>query len=288
MPDERGWTEPNPGTLVGRMRQIAYDLLQEHARDGMLPTSIRFLFYELVQRGLIAKHSPPGDKRSPAHLLTAALIQLRKSGVIPWDFIVDETRALHNYSGYVSIAEGVATQLEYIRLDPWEGAPPLVLTESRSLAGVLRGTCSEYCVSVAATNGQVGGFLRTDVAPVLQPADRVLYFGDWDLAGGDIEAHTRRVLEPTVGGLLRWERLALTREQVERYDLPTIVKDDKRFKDGRGRHEAVETEALSQSTIIDILRDRLDRLLPEPLPRVLERERLQRRAIARKLELRGD
>jgi hypothetical protein len=79
-------------------------------------------------------------------------------------------------------------------------------------------------------------------------------------------------------GELRWERLALTREQVEQYDLPVIVKHDRRFADG-GAHEAVETEALSQRIIVEIVRNRLEELLPEPLEHVQEREAAQRRAI---------
>ena len=30
-------------------------LLHEHQRDGALPTNARFLYYELVQRGLLSK-----------------------------------------------------------------------------------------------------------------------------------------------------------------------------------------------------------------------------------------
>jgi hypothetical protein len=62
-------------------------------------------------------------------------------------------------------------------------------------------------------------------------------------------------------------RLALTEEQVRQYNLPTIITRDRRYKDGRP-HEAVETEALRQTVLIDILRARLDALLPEPLARV--------------------
>jgi hypothetical protein len=43
--------------------------------------------------------------------------------------------------------------------------------------------------------------------------------------------------------------------------VPVIVKHDHRYKDGRP-HEAVETEALRQTVLIEILRDRLDELLP--------------------------
>jgi hypothetical protein len=109
----------------------------------------------------------------------------------------------------------------------------------------------------------------------------VLYLGDLDLSGGQIEANTRRVLEREVG-TLRWERLALTQQQVERYALPTIEKSDRRYSDGRP-HEAVETEALSQTIIVDIVRSRLQELLPEPLARVQERAEHQRAKIERAL-----
>jgi hypothetical protein len=46
--------------------------------------------------------------------------------------------------------------------------------------------------------------------------------------------------------------------------LTPIVKHDKRFKDA-GAHDAVETEALSQSVIVEIVRNRLNELLPQPL-----------------------
>ena len=61
-----------------------------------------------------------------------------------------------------------------------------------------------------------------------------------------------------------------------------IVKHDHRYKDGRP-HEAVETEAISQRVLIEILRARLNELLPEPLDRVQEREARQRRGIERLL-----
>jgi hypothetical protein len=70
-----------------------------------------------------------------------------------------------------------------------------------------------------------------------------------------------------------------TERQVQQYRLPTIIKRDRRYTDGRP-HEAVETEALKQTTLVGILRRCLDAMLPEALDRVLERERRQRRRIA--------
>jgi hypothetical protein len=96
----------------------------------------------------------------------------------------------------------------------------MVLTDSRSLAGVLRTVAERYVVPIAATNGHVGGFLHTGVGPRLVPGQRVLYLGDLDLSGDQIEANTRRVLEEITGDGLRWVRIALTAAQAERYQLP--------------------------------------------------------------------
>jgi hypothetical protein len=219
-----------------------------------------------------------------------ALTDLRESAQIPWDWIVDETRSLADYSGYSTIVEGALAKLPYIKLDPWDEEVPLILCESRSLAGCLRSVAIEYGVRIASTIGQCGGFLHTDIVPILQPGQRVLYLGDFDLSGNLIEANTRRVLEQEVGevqlggfGELDWERLALTEEQVEQYSLPRITKTDRRFKNGGGVHEAVETEALSQRLILDIVRERLDELLPEPLEDVQEHAERQRAVIQRAL-----
>ena len=243
----------------------------------MLPTSGRFIFDELVQRGIIPKHADgvlrPGAKgqRRPDQNMIDCLTWLREHGEIPWGSIVDETRNLDDFTGFDSIADGVDAYLNAIRLDPWEGQPPLILTESRSLAGVLRALLREYAARIAPTNGQTAGFLHNDVVPRLTDATPVGYLGDFDLAGGDIEANTKRVLERYAH--LEWERLALTAEQVSNsdYKLTPIVKHDNRFKDG-GEHLAVETEALSQRVIVKIVRDWLDALLPRPLEETLARE----------------
>jgi hypothetical protein len=181
-------------------------------------------------------------------------------------------------AGYPTVIDGVLAFLPSIAIDPSRDGAPMSLTESRSLLGVLRPIVQDYRARIASTNGQCGGFLRTDIAPMLRSNDRVLYFGDLDLSGGQIENNTRRVLEQEVGGRLRWERVALTQEQVDAHELPVIIKRDRRYKDGRP-HQAVETEALRQTVLMRILRARLDELIPEPLARVHEREGRQQRRI---------
>jgi hypothetical protein len=271
-------------SAIGSVRIALIALLEEHRRNGALPTSARFLYYELVARELLSKVRQ--GARRPDQILHEALTDIRENGRIPWEWIVDETRSVEDYTGYASVLEGMLAQLPHIRLDPWNERPPFILTESRSLAGVLRGIVSEFRSRIASSNGQVGGFLHTNIAPLLRPGDKVGYLGDFDLSGGQIEDNTRRVLERIIGGELDWTRIALTAEQVEQYELPRIVKHDRRYRDG-GAHEAVETEALSQTVLTEMLRAWLVALLPEPLERVQEREARQRRRIERLLRQGG-
>jgi hypothetical protein len=129
-----------------------------------------------------------------------------------------------------------------------------------------RGVAQQYLCAVAATNGQVGGFLHTNLLPLLDGGDRaVLYVGDLDHQGAQIERNTRRVLESEVGHL-GWTRVALLPEHAA--GLPTRTKVDRRHKPSRF-HDAVEVEALGQSTVVGLVRAALDALLPEPLDRVL-------------------
>jgi hypothetical protein len=274
-------------TKAGRLRRAVFLRLQDHAERNALPTSVRFLFYELEQLGEIPKayREADGSKRArqPAQDVSDALTDLREAGLVPWSWIVDEGRTLEKWRYASSVAKYLLDVCGHARIDAWDGLPPpLVVTESRSLAGVLRATVAEYLCPIVATAGQSSGsLLAVEVAPLLRedPSREVVYLGDFDFQGDDIENATRRRLEGHVSEDLEWERLALTAEQVKKYELPVIEKTDHRFRPPR-RYEAVETEALRQEIIVGLVQERLDSLLPQPLENVRVREANERREVA--------
>jgi hypothetical protein len=61
-----------------------------------------------------------------------------------------------------------------------------------------------------------------------------------------------------------------------------IPKPDRRYKPAR-THEAWETEALRQGTVMALVRDALDTLLPEPLAHVRVREDVERQDVLERL-----
>ena len=279
-----------PGTCTGRLQRAALQLLLDHEDAGEIPTNGRFIFYELEGRGVVFKQDPDGPRRGTADRpgpmeLGEALTALRKLGLIPWDWIVDETRTLQEWRSASSVAEYLHESLRLARINPWtNGAAPLLIIESRSTAGVLRNQVSRYVVPIAATNGQVGGFLHTDVIPHLVGHDRdVIYLGDLDLQGAQIEKNTRDVIEAGIGRPISWQRIAITPEQVAEHDIPPMFKRDHRYRPPKP-YEAWECESLGQRRIIDLVTTALDDLLPEPLSTVLEREADQRAELEEFLE----
>ena len=144
-----------------------------------------------------------------------------------------------------------------------------------------------YACPIAATNGHSRGFLITKVAPRLQPGQRVLYLGDWDHCGHQIETTTRATLveHSDWDDDELWERVALTTEQVDAFGLRSkvISKPDRRYRPVR-HFDAVETEAFGQRNIVAALRDRLDELMPEPLDDVLECQRIERADLIARLD----
>ena len=77
-----------------------------------------------------------------------------------------------------------------------------------------------------------------------------------------------------------WERIALTQEQVDanpRLSGLVITKKDNRYKPHR-EYQAVECEAVGQVVLMQMVRERLDALLPEPIADVLVREQTERDA----------
>lgn len=137
--------------------------------------------------------------------------------------------------------------------------------ESRSLGGVLRAMTGEYLCSIAATNGQVGGFLHTEVSCTSETSTSK---GTRSRRTRVVFWNTRRVGGSTGTGLRSPKSRLLN-------VATSILKKDHRFTTepgGAREFEAWECEALGQGTIQRPVRAALDGLVPEPLSDVLERE----------------
>jgi hypothetical protein len=213
-------------------------------------------------------------------------MRLRELGLVPWWWLVDETREVTWWRYAPTVYEYVLDTVPRARIDCWNGEPPpLVICEARGTKGVLEHIVQEYLAPITATGGQSGGHIVNEIVPLLAGNDRkVLYTGDCEVGGpGDqIEANTRSYIENHAGRRFTaetWIKVALTPEQVARSPRLrrlAIDKLDCRYKPPR-HYRAIECEAVGQAALQRMLRKALNALLPEPLADLQVREERQRR-----------
>jgi hypothetical protein len=259
---------------AARIRRLVHGLLLAKDAAGEIPTNGRFIFYELIQRGDAVKPTRPGHRREkgwpPGEVdIAGGTKWLRDEKHVPWWWIADESRHLTTWAYADSVADFLRDRLAAATINPWgDEAPPLIICEAMATAGVLASAVSRYCCPITGTKGFCNAHLRNDLAPLFENEDRqVLYLGDLDRSGADVEGNAQRLL----GVDIPWRRLAITEKQAAKIE-PTW-KVDKRDKKGR---EAWEVESLGQRQLVKIVTAALDKMLPEPLERVLEREDEQR------------
>src|SRR5215204_5725890 len=137
------YPRPRKPRMPGRMQEIESAILAELARlDGRI-TTVRFLFYRLVAQAVIPKSLP--GKRQPSQYVSDVARDLRESGVVPLDAIVDDGRGIDWNVAFASVKAGLTAQIDAIRLDPWtneHACVPFLVVESRSLARVLDAAAS--------------------------------------------------------------------------------------------------------------------------------------------------
>jgi hypothetical protein len=264
----------DPDEKAYQGRKLLHDFLLVKKANDEIPTNNRFVDYEWKQKGWVID-TPTGrtDGFPPFGTtdLNDYLTWLREQDIVPWSWIEDESRSIACWDYSDSVIEGLREDVEYQRLNPWgnDKLPPLVACESAATAGVLKKAVQPYRCPIMGTSGQTAGFLHTQVVPLMTPWRDVIYVGDLNRVGLDIEANTRRI----IGG--DWHRLGITEEQAEEAEIEGVWKIDGRDKVGGWSWEA---ESLGQSRLTKILTDKLDSMLPEPLKAVQAREKEQQEA----------
>jgi hypothetical protein len=253
------------GTAAARLREWCHSALLAHEREGTIPTTCRFIFYEAVMAGVVPKHRDHG-RRADQDVIEA-IAWLREKGLVPWGQIVDRTRRVTNLTGWPTVLEAVTDYTARVRLDPWDGEAPLLIVESESLAGLFETIAAELRVVLVPVRGQSSAsLLVNEVCPWIEAGSTdVVYVGDHDKAGYDIEASAHDRLEGFSDTLLKWERVALTAELVEAYGLPLVPRTDQR---NRRTYEVAECEAMPQAALMGLVRDALTDRLPQPLEHV--------------------
>jgi hypothetical protein len=191
--------------------EAAYEVLK-----AIQPASVRAVCYQLFNRRVI-----PDMSLSSTRKVGAQLVYTREHEIIPWEWIVDETREAERVSQWEDAAQFADAVQRSYRRDRWQDQPRLV--EVWSEKGTVRGTLAPVLDQYGVTFRVMHGFgSATVVHDVAEGTSGVLalYVGDWDPSGMymsevDLPARLERY-----GGDTEIKRVALTGADVAAGNLP--------------------------------------------------------------------
>lgn len=225
------------------------------------PASVRAVCYRLFVAGLIDSMEKRNTSRVSVQLTWA-----REHGLIPWAWIVDETRGAERMPSWDDPETFATSVSRQYRRDNWSQQP--VRLEVWSEKGTMRGTLAPVLAAYGVTLRVMHGFTSStsayDITQVIGQDDRpfvVFYIGDWDPSGlymseEDLPSRLSAYgAEPD-----RFIRLALTASDVREGALPSFdvrtKHRDPRYRWFVRRHgtRGWEVDALSPA----VLRDRLE------------------------------
>jgi hypothetical protein len=195
------------------------------------PITGRGVGYKLFVQKLI-RSMERNDMRAVYRLLLKA----REQGIIPWDWIVDETRSIERVATWDDPEEYVRATIHDYRRDFWNQQPHRVQvwSEKGTVRGLLAPVLDHYAVGFNPVHGFNSG---TNTHEVAQDDDGrpliILYVGDFDPSGmfmSEVDLPKRFIKYE--GHHVSMRRIALTVEQLEK--LPSFPaankKKDPRYK----------------------------------------------------------
>jgi hypothetical protein len=218
------------------------------------PMTVRQVYYQLVARQVIE------NTRTQYQAVSNLLVDARKQGVIPWEWVEDRLRRPRVVSMWASLANFADTARRAYRRAVWATQPTYVEVwlEKDALSGIFEDVLDGYGVTLNVGRGYDGWDSIHNAAGRFGDGDgvTVLYFGDFDPSGEDMvrSLGARLTFFETRPEIVK---CALTLADVKRYSLPpdfTKTTDTRRAAFvAKWGDLAVELDALP----VDVLRDRL-------------------------------
>jgi len=239
------------------------ELINASARilNEIQPASVRAVCYRLFIKKLIANMS-----KNSTGAVGKQLVYAREAGLIPWDWIVDETREAETISTWSNPEAIIRCAVNGYRKDYWAMQPRRV--EVWSEKGTVRGTVApvldEYGVTFRVMHGYGSATSIHEIAQKTLDSTKsmtVLYIGDHDPSGLHMSEIDLPARLARYGGSADIVRIALDASDVTNdTKLPWFPADDK-VSDSRYAwfkalygHRCWEVDALSPV----VLRRRLD------------------------------
>ena len=264
MADPRYWTPNEKSQLV----LDAATIVIESARSDGYRFTLRRVYYELVSRNIIP------NKESSYRSLSALLNNARWAGYIPMTALDDLGRVVQIPTTWESPSEILTATANGYQTDLWRNATRRVevWAEKAAVQSIVQPVADQYGVPFLTMRGYSS---LTAIAEANERCDRnttVIYVGDHDPSGQDMDRDLQDRLN-MIGAWATLERVALTRQQIDQYQLPPqpTKGTDPRAR-GYSDDESWELDALPANVLSQIVEDRIRNYLPDDYDDLAEQD----------------
>jgi len=180
--------------------------------------TVRQIYYALTVRGAVPK-TEAGYRQTIYQLKV-----MRETGIIPYDWIADNTRWYLKPTSDPSLESALDRWQESYRRDLWASQEHYVeiWVEKDALAGVISPITREFDVPLYIARGYGSMTVLFDAAEFLKNIGKpafIYHFGDYDPSGVDAANKVRDGLLKH-GADITFTRMAITLYQIDEYNLP--------------------------------------------------------------------
>ena len=250
---------------VGRRRDSLFAIVSK-----MKPMTVRQVFYQATVRNIVDKSEAGYTK------VQTDLVQMRRAGVLPYDWLADNTRWQRKPRTFSSVQQALNDTARLYRKALWADADAYVEVwlEKDALAGVVLPITAMYDVPLMVARGYASLSFLHNAAEYINGLDVPVYiyhFGDFDPSGvnaGEKIEQTLKEMAPDAE--ISFARVAVTTEQIDAWELPArpTKTSDSRSK-GFG-DISVELDAIEPGQLRSLVEAVIQRHLPAEQFRVLK------------------
>ena len=259
---------------MAERRLALYEIVAEQQ-----PMTVRQVFYQATVRGVVDKTEESYAK------VQRLLVDLRRQGVLPYEWIADNTRWMRKPRTFSGPEEALRNTAVLYRKALWNDADAYVeiWLEKDALAGVVIEVTREFDVPLMVSRGYASLSFLHSAAKTMANEDRpcfVYYFGDHDPSGVNAAEKIEEAMRDLAPGAeIHFTRAAVTPEQIESLELPTrpTKATDSRAKSWGGGDRSVELDAIRPNILRGLVRAFIEEHMPPTefarLRRIEEAER---------------
>ena len=213
---------------------------------------------------------------------------MRRAGELPYSWLADNTRWQRKPRTYNGVQDALKATAAFYRKDLWTNADSYVeiWLEKDALSGVIYPVTSLYDVPLMVARGYASlSFLYNAAEAIneLEVPTFIYHLGDFDPSGVNAgEKIEEELKEMAPNADITFERIAVTEEQIDEWDLPTrpTKKSDTRSK--AFGDISVELDAIEPNRLRAIVQEAIEYHLPAKQFEVLKAaEESEREIISR-------